>query len=168
MNDINVHRELDEHRDAVSNFSEHLTGLATRLTDVGGFVPAGRLLVLQILVNLHNTEFMLAMAGVEGPPVDDEEEAPARKPRKTSKPRPPGEHRHVFVNGKCAFKIGDGVLCDKVKGAGGRGNKRETPEQRTAELPAIAKAAPAPMGDAMADRFAGGGHGSSSANERGR
>jgi hypothetical protein len=155
-------RELDEHLRAVRNFQSHLTSLGERLITVGGIEQAGRLFVLDRVVYRHNTEFMLAMGDATAPDVD-EGERPAGKPRK---PRAAGEHRHKFdASNVCVAEV-DGKPCGKVKGAGGRGNKKPDAAERTQPLPLTAPERAIPSLAAAADRYAGGAHGSSGAERR--
>jgi hypothetical protein len=93
--------------------------------------------------------------------------APADKPR-AGKPRAAkaagAEHRHKFVDGVCTV-----AGCGKAKGAGGRGNKR--PDQpdaaaRTVPMPLTAPERSVASLAAAAERYSGGGMGSSGTGDR--
>jgi hypothetical protein len=98
--------------------------------------------------------------------VDDGEQPPARK----RTPRAEGQHRHRFDPqlGRCIVDVGGGELCGKVKGAGGRGNKKPDAAERTQPLPLTAPERAIPSLAAAADKYAGGAHGSSGSSDRRR
>jgi len=158
MTSVDVAREIDEHMTEVRNFCSHLTALAERLIDAGGVEQAGQLLVLDRIVAQRNTKFVLSMS-VGAPDGDGEQAEPARKRRAAPAAggAPADKHRHTFVDGKC-------TKCGKLKGAGGRGQRKPgSPadvEARTPPLPLRT------LGVGAADRFAGGGMGSSGTGDR--
>lgn len=147
-------RDLDELRNESNNFRSALLTLAERaVSEVGerGEPAAGRLMVLERAVYRH----WLAIDGLISELLPREPE-PEVKPAKGRKPaaEPAARCRHKWetnAGGKqmCA-------LCGKEKSPNGRKPAAERPsaEERTAPLPGV-------IGDAAADRFAGGGLGSS-------
>lgn len=96
--------------------------------------------------------------------LDDLAFAAKGKPAAPSKRRANGEHRHKFgADGKCTVPG-----CTHVKSAGGRPRReaaRPDAEARTVPMP-IVNSRPELAGADAADRYAGGGMGSSSAGDR--
>lgn len=149
--------DVREHQRRVTEFKAHLQDFALRLIGAGASATAGRLLVLDRLVTMHDAEAsatMLAERRGEGllPAVHaalaEDAAATAAAPGRV---RP--EHRHKFGPDKRCTVAG----CGKVKGT--REGAPPPP------LDPVARTVPLDLARA-ADRYAGGGFGSSGTGDR--
>jgi hypothetical protein len=149
---------------------------AHRVLLIGGGDPisAGLLLAAAATIQaqqrqLHAVPVTLAEIDADA---DDDSDVAAPAARKPRKARTGAEHRHRFVDGRCVVAVGVGpaaVPCGKAKGAGGRGNKK--PDQpdaaaRTVPMPLTVPERSVASLAAAAERYSGGGMGSSGTGDR--